>query len=273
MVHIYVSQLRKLLPAEVLRTRPPGYSLHVEPGSLDLDRFAALREAGRAALAAAARPATAAEQLREALALWRGAALAEFSEPFARVEAARLEELQLACLEDRIEADIALGRQADAGRRARGAGRPPSAARAAARAADAQPVPLRPPGRGARRLPRSSGRRSTSSSGWSRPSALRDLERRILQQDPALGLPAAPRTRRPAARAPRTAGAEPAAPRHGSTARRASCAAATCRSPTRCSATARSTWCSSTAGCAASTRAGSASRSRASTAAWPRWAG
>ena len=91
---------------------PPRLRAAIEPGTLDLDRFAALREAGRAALASGATP-TAAEQLREALQLWRGAALAEFSEPFARVEASRLEELQLACLEDRIEADIALGRHAD----------------------------------------------------------------------------------------------------------------------------------------------------------------
>ena len=50
----------------------------------------------------------------EALALWRGPALAEFGEePFARVEAARLEDLRLAALEERIEADLALGRHAE----------------------------------------------------------------------------------------------------------------------------------------------------------------
>src|SRR5215213_3901251 len=50
MVHIYVSHLRKVLPRDVLFTRPPGYALDVAVGALDLDRFAALRERGREAL-------------------------------------------------------------------------------------------------------------------------------------------------------------------------------------------------------------------------------
>jgi len=56
---------------------------------------------------------SAAGLLREALALWRGTPLAEFAEPFARVEAARLEDLRLAALEARVEADLALGRHAE----------------------------------------------------------------------------------------------------------------------------------------------------------------
>src|SRR5262245_32260977 len=112
MVHIYVSQLRKVLPAGVLVTRSPGYALEVEAGSLDLSRFDALRDRGRAELAAGA-AAAAAATLEEALALWRGPALAEFSEPFAVAEAARLEDLRLACLEDRIDADLAAGRDAE----------------------------------------------------------------------------------------------------------------------------------------------------------------
>ena len=95
----------------MLVTRPPGYALEIQPEAVDLVRFERLRKEGRAALAGGS-AAVAAERLRDALALWRGPALAEFDEPFAEVESARLEELHLACLEDRIEADLALGRHA-----------------------------------------------------------------------------------------------------------------------------------------------------------------
>jgi DNA-binding SARP family transcriptional activator/pimeloyl-ACP methyl ester carboxylesterase len=108
MIHVYVSQLRKLLPAGVLCTRAPGYAVELAgDDTLDLHRFERLRAASRAALERA-EPA-ASEVLREALALWRGPALAEFSEPFAASERARLEELRLGCLEDRIEMDLAGG--------------------------------------------------------------------------------------------------------------------------------------------------------------------
>ena len=112
MVQVYVSHLRKALPSEVLLTRPPGYMVELEPDAIDLTRFMKLRAEGRDALAAhdAAKAST---RFREALALWRGPALAEFSEPFARGEAARLEELHLACLEDRIGSDLELGLHAD----------------------------------------------------------------------------------------------------------------------------------------------------------------
>jgi DNA-binding SARP family transcriptional activator/pimeloyl-ACP methyl ester carboxylesterase len=108
MIHVYVSQLRKVLPPGVLCTRAPGYALELagEDG-LDLHEFERLRAAGRAALERA--EPVAAERLRDALALWRGPALAEFSEPFAASERARLEELRLGCLEERIEADLAGG--------------------------------------------------------------------------------------------------------------------------------------------------------------------
>src|SRR4051812_43890160 len=112
MVHIHGSQLRKALPEGVLRTRSPGYALEVEPDTIDLVRFERLRDAGRAALDAGD-PATAGARLREALALWRGLPLAEFAEPFAAAEAAHLEERGRVCLEDRIDADLALGRHAD----------------------------------------------------------------------------------------------------------------------------------------------------------------
>jgi DNA-binding SARP family transcriptional activator len=109
MVQIFVSQLRKQLPDGLLQTRAPGYRLVLADNSLDLHRFERLAAAGSDALRAG-RVAEAREKLRDALALWRGPALTEFSEPFAQVEGARLEELRLMCLEDRIEADLAAGR-------------------------------------------------------------------------------------------------------------------------------------------------------------------
>ena len=114
-----VSQLRKLLEpgrapgaaSEVLVTQPPGYLIRARPGQLDLDRFEQLFGEGAEALEAG-RATEAAERLREALNLWRGPALADFAyEAFAQTPVARLEELRLAALELRIDADLALGRQ------------------------------------------------------------------------------------------------------------------------------------------------------------------
>ena len=116
-VQVYVSQLRKGLRngnAEgPLLTRGSGYVLRIEPGELDLDRFERALAEGRQALDAEA-PDAAAEKLREGLALWRGPPLADFAyEPFAQTEIARLEQLHLAALEQRIEADLELGRHAE----------------------------------------------------------------------------------------------------------------------------------------------------------------
>src|SRR5262245_33130184 len=93
-VQVYVSRLRKLLPDGTLLTRPPGYRLEVEPQTIDLQRFETLLVEARRV-----EPEGAATLLREALALWRGPPLAEFSEPFARVERGRLEDLRLQALE------------------------------------------------------------------------------------------------------------------------------------------------------------------------------
>src|SRR5262245_9433693 len=101
----YVSRLRKLLPAEALQTRAPGYLLAIERELLDSSRFERL-----VAEARKAPPEHAARLLREALGLWRGRALADFAEPFARVEGRRLDALRLATLEERVEAELALGR-------------------------------------------------------------------------------------------------------------------------------------------------------------------
>src|SRR5215204_6002884 len=112
MVHIYISQLRKVLPSGVLQTRPPGYRLEVAPEAVDLLRFERLRKEGRDALADGD-AATAAERLTAACALWRGPALSEFSEPFAATAAAHLDELRLLASEDRVDAELALGRHRD----------------------------------------------------------------------------------------------------------------------------------------------------------------
>lgn len=111
-LQLYVSQLRKVLPPGTLETKGSGYVLHVAPGELDVDRFTELVEVGRAATEGGDR-ALAARALSEALALWRGPALDDFAyEDFAQSEIQRLEELRLSALEDRIDADLALGRQA-----------------------------------------------------------------------------------------------------------------------------------------------------------------
>src|SRR5215216_3950201 len=112
MVHIYVSQLRKVLPSDALHTRPPGYQLEVAPEAVDLLRFERLRREGREALADGD-AVTAAERLTAACALWRGPALGEFSEPFAAAAATHLHELRLVAVEDRIQAELALGLHRD----------------------------------------------------------------------------------------------------------------------------------------------------------------
>jgi YVTN family beta-propeller protein len=106
----YISRLRTLLGTDRIERRAPGYAFRLEPGELDLERFEALFEQGRAA-AAAGDASTASDVLRGALALWRGPALADLLyEPFARSETERLEDRRLLALEERIDADLALGR-------------------------------------------------------------------------------------------------------------------------------------------------------------------
>jgi DNA-binding SARP family transcriptional activator len=112
-LRVRVSQLRKALGPDVVATRSPGYVLQAAPEQLDLDRFERLTsDAGRELEAGRAQQA--ATLLREALSLWRGEALAELAyETFAQPEIARLEELRLVAFERRVEADLALGRQAE----------------------------------------------------------------------------------------------------------------------------------------------------------------
>jgi YVTN family beta-propeller protein len=108
-LQVYVAGLRKALGGDgaSLRTVAPGYLLSLEPGSTDLDRFEALRAAARTS----GDDDRAAALLHDALALWRDRPLADLDgEPFAEEAAARLDELRLAALEERIDADLALGR-------------------------------------------------------------------------------------------------------------------------------------------------------------------
>jgi DNA-binding SARP family transcriptional activator len=110
----YVSHLRKALPPDRLVTRSPGYALEVGADSLDLHRFE--REAAKGRRLLSDRDAEdALAHFDEALGLWRGPPLSGVGEaPFAAVEAARLEELRLAALEDRFDAILALGRHRQA---------------------------------------------------------------------------------------------------------------------------------------------------------------
>ena len=110
----YVSRLRRALEPSVgrgssyriLQTHPTGYLLEVLPDTLDLDRFEVMRRHARAA-SADGDPRAAARLLREGLALWRGPPLVDFAyEPFAQSEIARLEELRVVTLEERIEAEL-----------------------------------------------------------------------------------------------------------------------------------------------------------------------
>jgi DNA-binding SARP family transcriptional activator/DNA-binding beta-propeller fold protein YncE len=111
-LNVHVSQLRKTLARNGsvrIATRPPGYAIEVEPDQLDAARFeelvaAARAEIGRSSLDAASR------LLRDALALWRGPALDGVAlESTTRHEVARLDELRLGALMDRIDCDLALG--------------------------------------------------------------------------------------------------------------------------------------------------------------------
>jgi CheY-like chemotaxis protein len=119
-VQVFVSNLRRALeptrpkgdPARLLVTEANGYLLRADPGAIDAHRFAELLDQGRRALREDSAE-QAAELLARADGLWRGAALADLLDtPFAKVEAVRLTELRLSGTEDRIEAELAMGRHA-----------------------------------------------------------------------------------------------------------------------------------------------------------------
>ncbi|MDX6454793.1 MAG: hypothetical protein QOD48_900 [Gaiellaceae bacterium] len=103
----YVSQLRRALPTEAIETHGSGYLLRVS--DTDVAEFERLLGGARTE-----EPADAARTLRAALALWRGRPLADVEyEGWAQGEISRLEELRLVAWEDRIAADLELGRHAD----------------------------------------------------------------------------------------------------------------------------------------------------------------
>ena len=118
-LQVHVSNLRKLITNDappsrcLLITEGAGYRLAIAPDALDAKRFECLVAQARHELSCH-RYEEASMKLLEALALWRGPALADFrNESFAHAEIARLEELRLAALEDRVEADFAFGRHAE----------------------------------------------------------------------------------------------------------------------------------------------------------------
>ena len=188
-IQVYVHRLRKLLGAQRLVTRPPGYALKVD--ALDLDAFERLRAAGRP---------------REALALWRGSPYADLEyEPCVQAERARLQELRLAALEERVEADLAAGRHVElVGELEALIGEHPTrekpraqlmlALYRSARQADALAAY------------RAARRELTEQLGLEPGAELKRLEHAILCQDPALDLPAAPATRASVLVAPSASG-------------------------------------------------------------------
>ena len=107
-----VSRLRRALPAGSIESHPAGYRLVIGSDDVDVVRFERLVAAGRAELARD--PAPAAERLRDALGLWRGPALLDvFDQEFFQTTITRLDELRLTAIEDRVGAELRLGRGAD----------------------------------------------------------------------------------------------------------------------------------------------------------------
>ncbi|WP_225849430.1 BTAD domain-containing putative transcriptional regulator [Streptomyces sp. HPF1205] len=119
-LQVYVSQVRKQLDAaedgfgrKALVTRQPGYLLRLDPDQLDLTRFEALHAGGRRAMAAGDFARASALQ-RRALELWRGPLLSDTPRgPVLEAAAVRLDEAAVAALEQRIRADLALGRHGE----------------------------------------------------------------------------------------------------------------------------------------------------------------
>lgn len=193
-LHNHVSRLRKTLGHDLLASREWGYVLRTEPGAIDLDRFEEL--------VAFADPLPAQERskkLAEALALWRGPALADLAgEPALRTEIARLDELRLATLERRIEADLEVGKSTELV----GELETLIAAEPLRESLRGQLIlALYRAGRQAEALEvfRETRRVLTEELGLEPSPALRDLEKAILRQDPAIA-PAPPE--RPAVAAP-----------------------------------------------------------------------
>jgi DNA-binding SARP family transcriptional activator len=198
-VRVAVSKLRRLLGTthrDVLETLPGGYRLRVQPDQLDSYRFELLLDEARQEHDAA----RAVKLLEQALALWEGPPFADLPyESFLQSEARRLSELRLAAREERIEAELALGRHESV---------------VSELEALVEENPLRERLRGALMLALyRSGRQAEALEVYRRGRALlmdelglepgeelRRLEQEILTQDPAIGAPAATRREAPARR-------------------------------------------------------------------------
>jgi DNA-binding SARP family transcriptional activator len=185
-----ISDLRKALGStSTIETRSPGYTIRLVPEQLDLSMFERLT----AEALDAGEPEQAVDLLRQALALWRGPPLADLTyEPFARAPIERLEELRLAALEQRIEADLALGRHAElAGELEELLVDNPLRERLR----EQLMLALYRSGRQAEALHayRRARELLVRELGIEPAPALQQLERRILAQDPALDVPPAPR--------------------------------------------------------------------------------
>ena len=182
----YVSQLRKVLGTDRLETQPAGYTIRLQPSELDLARFEELAAAAQRA----ADPVRRSSLLANALSLWRGDPLAEFPvEPFAATAARRLEDLRISALEQRIDADLALGRHEQVVAELE--------TLVAQEPLREQPrrqlmLALYRSGRQAEALAcyRDARRRGVAELGLEPSEALQELERGILRRDPALDVTA-----------------------------------------------------------------------------------
>jgi DNA-binding SARP family transcriptional activator len=181
----FVSKLRRLLGV-ALESRPPGYVLRVDPDQIDAARFErSVRQARELP------PAERARVLRDALALWRGPALADLSyEEFAQSEIARLEELRLTAVEERIEAELSLGHHADLVGELEALTREHPLRE---RFHEQLMVALYRAGRQVEALNayRAARRMLVEEAGVEPSPALRELERRVLAQDAVLAAPEA----------------------------------------------------------------------------------
>lgn len=189
LLQVYVSQLRRALPEGIeITTSPAGYALDLDGGALDSTRFEQLGRDASGALAAG-NPELTLSLAQQALGLWRGSAFADVVyDDFASGEAERLEELRIGTTEDRLDAMLRLGRHEEAvGELLRLADADPLRQRSQELAL----VALYRSGRQSEALDRygTLRRRLDDELGLQPTPALRDLQRRILQEDPSLDAP------------------------------------------------------------------------------------
>jgi len=196
-LQVHVSQLRKAVGRDAIVTQAPGYLVRLEPGCLDLERFEQLVADARGLGAEGS-----SEKLRAALGLWRGPPLADLDDSVARPERAQLEEQRASAVEQRIDADLELGRHAELVPELEALVREePLRERRRAQLM----LALYQSGRQAEALDVYRRGRSLLADelGLEPGEELRRLEKRILEHDPALAPPAPPpRAEAPEARRP-----------------------------------------------------------------------